>query len=41
MLVGIDFPAVNVLVGTAYEAGFYLFRTTVEKSCVSVEVKYV
>ena len=31
MLVGIDFPAVNVLVGTAYEAGFYLFRTTVEK----------
>ena len=31
MLVGVDFPAVNMLVGTAYEAGFYLFRTTVEK----------
>ena len=31
VLVGIDFPAVNVLVGTAYEVGFYLFRTSVEE----------
>ena len=39
MLVGIDFPAVNVLVGTAYEAGSTSSGLRSKKSCVSVEVK--